>query len=71
MDISERIAHSKYLKWGDVAKLSALTGVDRKTIERYIQGKTNKCSKEGTVIDLLRLRKKESDDLINEMKLGA
>jgi len=68
MDISERIEHSKYLKWGDVAQLAKKANVDRKSIERYVKGQFNTCTCYGLVDDLLRQRKSEAEAILNEMK---
>ena len=68
MNKANRKKYSKYLKWGDKAQLAKKANVHPKTVSSWLDGDFESCSCEGLIIDLLLLRKKQSDKILEEFK---
>ncbi|MBL6657116.1 MAG: hypothetical protein ISP73_00750 [Flavobacteriales bacterium] len=58
----------KFLKRGDINKISKLSGYNRVTINRWVNGKSNNLIIEKYLIALADKRQKEIEEVINNFR---
>lgn len=67
MQLEERKNLLKFLKRGDINKLSKLSGFNRVTINRWVNGKSNNIVIEKYITALADKRQKEIEEAINNI----
>ena len=65
MQLEERKNLLKFLRRGDITKISKLSGFNRVTINRWLNGKSNNLIIEKYLIALADKRQKEIEETIN------
>ncbi len=68
MQLEERKNLLKFLKRGDINKISKLSGYNRVTINRWVNGKSNNLIIEKYLIALADKRQKEIEEVINNFR---